>query len=59
MTPQALTGEVVALTIGHAPLTIGGRAAHAIGVNATVPGPLIRQVQAYRISRPVFGCVTP
>lgn len=40
--PQALTGEDIALTIGHAHLRIGGRDAHAVGINGTVPGPLIR-----------------
>ncbi len=40
--PEALGGEDIALTIGHAPLRIDGRAAHAVGINGTVPGPLLR-----------------
>ena len=40
--PPALTGEDIALTIGHVPLKIEGRPAHGIAINGTVPGPLIR-----------------
>src|SRR6185369_9219914 len=32
----------IALSIGHAPLRIDGRPAHAVGINGTVPGPLLR-----------------
>jgi CopA family copper-resistance protein len=37
-----LSGEDIALTVGHAPLNIGGRAAHAVGINGSTPGPLLR-----------------
>ena len=37
-----LSGEDIALTIGHAMHRVGGRPGHAIAVNGTVPGPLIR-----------------
>jgi FtsP/CotA-like multicopper oxidase with cupredoxin domain len=30
------------LTVGHAAVTIGGRVGHAIAVNGTLPGPLLR-----------------
>jgi len=40
--PSALSGEDIALTIGHAALRIDGRAAHGVAINGTVPGPLIR-----------------
>jgi len=40
--PQALSGERIDLTIGHAPLRIDGRKGHAIAINGAVPGPLIR-----------------
>ncbi len=30
------------LTVGHTPVTIGGRQGHAIAVNGTLPGPLLR-----------------
>ncbi len=40
--PQALTGEDIRLTIGHTPISVDGRAGHAVTINGTVPGPLIR-----------------
>jgi len=40
--PQAMSGERIDLTIGHAPLRIDGRKGHAIAINGAVPGPLIR-----------------
>ena len=38
----SLSGEDIRLTIGHASVTVDGRAGHAIAINGTVPGPLIR-----------------
>ena len=40
--PEALSGEDIALTIGHAAVRIDGRPGHAVAINGTVPGPLIR-----------------
>ncbi|WP_374470963.1 copper resistance system multicopper oxidase [Phenylobacterium sp.] len=40
--PSALEGEDIRLTIGHAPFQVDGRPGHAIAINGTVPGPLIR-----------------
>lgn len=37
-----LSGEDIRLTVGHAPLTIDGKTGHAVAINGTVPGPLIR-----------------
>ena len=37
-----LSGENIALTIAHAPFTVGGRTRHAIMLNGTLPAPLIR-----------------
>lgn len=37
-----LSGDDIRLTVGHAPLTIDGRTGHAVAINGTVPGPLIR-----------------
>lgn len=39
---QALSGEDIALTIGHAPVTVDGRRGHGVAINGQVPGPLIR-----------------
>ena len=38
----ALSGEKIDLSIGHAGVTLDGRAGHAVAINGTVPGPLIR-----------------
>lgn len=37
-----LTGPNAELMIAHTPFTVGGRTRHAITVNGTVPGPLLR-----------------
>jgi hypothetical protein len=42
-TPAAtLSGELIELTVDSAPVMVGGRRGHAITVNGTTPGPLIR-----------------
>src|SRR3546814_5092752 len=40
-----VSGTDIALRIAHQMMTIDGRASHAIGVNGTVPAPLIRLKQ--------------
>lgn len=40
--PPALSGEDIKLTIGHTSVTVDGASAHAVTINGTVPGPLIR-----------------
>lgn len=37
-----VSGEDISLKIAHQMLAIDGRSSHAIGINGTVPGPLIR-----------------
>jgi CopA family copper-resistance protein len=37
-----VSGEQIALTIGHSSLKVDGRPGHALAINGTVPGPLIR-----------------
>ncbi|HEX8534260.1 MAG TPA: copper resistance system multicopper oxidase [Allosphingosinicella sp.] len=37
-----LSGEEIALRVGHTPFTVGGRTGHAITLNGTLPGPLLR-----------------
>jgi L-ascorbate oxidase len=39
---EVLSGETIALTIGESHFSTGGRSAHAITVNGTLPAPLIR-----------------
>ncbi|HYD89454.1 MAG TPA: copper resistance system multicopper oxidase [Vitreimonas sp.] len=41
-TLSTLSGEDIALTVARLHLNVEGRAGHAIGLNGTVPGPLIR-----------------
>ncbi|GGB92839.1 multicopper oxidase PcoA [Novosphingobium endophyticum] len=40
--PDVLSGKEIALTIGESHFATGGRSAHAITVNGTLPAPLIR-----------------
>ncbi|HEY0113374.1 MAG TPA: copper resistance system multicopper oxidase [Allosphingosinicella sp.] len=41
-TLPTLSGENIALQIGHSPFKVGGRTGHALTINGTVPGPLLR-----------------
>ena len=45
-------GEDIALSVGHSRFTVGGRTAHAVTINGTLPAPLIRlrQGQTVRIA---------
>jgi CopA family copper-resistance protein len=47
--PPALSGQDIQLTIGHTPVTVDGAAAHAVTINGTVPGPLIRLKEGQRV----------
>ncbi|ALL15427.1 copper resistance system multicopper oxidase [Caulobacter henricii] len=51
-TLPTLSGQDIKLTIGHAPVTIDGKRGHAVAINGTVPGPLIRlkEGQTVRLS---------
>ena len=35
-------GNEIRSTIGHTALTVDGRSGHAVAINGTVPGPLLR-----------------
>jgi len=37
-----LSGEDIALRIGHAQMRVDGRDGHAVAINGTIPGPLLR-----------------
>ena len=56
--PQALGGDDIALTIGHVPLKIDGRMAHAVGINGSVPGPLIRLKEGQKVRLAVTNTLT-
>ena len=44
-----LSGEDIALTVGHSEFSTGGKTGHAITVNGTLPGPLIRLKEGQRV----------
>jgi CopA family copper-resistance protein len=44
-----VSGTDIALSVGHQAMTIDGRRQHAIGINGTVPGPLIRLKQGQQV----------
>ncbi len=41
-TLPTVSGENIAMTIGHTPFKVDGRVGHAVTINGTVPGPLVR-----------------
>jgi CopA family copper-resistance protein len=47
-TLPTVAGEDIHLTIAHHMLPVDGRSSHAIGINGTVPGPLIRLREGQR-----------
>ena len=48
-TLPTLSGEDIKLTVGHSMLQVGGRAAHVVTVNGTVPAPLIRLREGQKV----------
>ena len=46
---EVLSGENIALTIGHARFSVGGKTGHACTVNGTVPGPIIRLKEGQKV----------
>ncbi len=40
--PDALSGDSINLTVGHVRHRVDGKPGHAVAINGTVPGPLIR-----------------
>ena len=47
-TLPTLSGEDIKLTIGHTRVTIDGKPQHAVTINGTVPGPLLRLREGQR-----------
>jgi CopA family copper-resistance protein len=56
--PEILSGEKIALTIGHAAVTIDGKPGHAVAVNGTVPGPLIRLKEGQHVRLSVTNALS-
>ena len=48
-TLPTLSGNDIKLTIGHSEVTIDGKTGHAVTINGTVPGPLIRLKEGERV----------
>jgi CopA family copper-resistance protein len=48
-TMPTLSGEDIKLIIGHTPITIDGKTSHAVTINGTVPGPLLRLKEGQRV----------
>ena len=46
---EVLSGENIALSIGHMPFNLGGKVGHAMTVNGTLPGPVIRLKEGQRV----------
>ena len=44
-----LSGADIKLAIGHSAIDVDGRMGHAVTINGTVPGPLIRLTQGQRV----------
>ena len=44
-----LSGDDIKLIIAHTPITIDGKVGHAVTINGTVPGPLLRLKQDQRV----------
>lgn len=53
-----LSGQEIKLTIGHASLKVDGRAGHAVAINGTVPGPLIRLKEGQRVKLAVTNTLS-
>lgn len=47
--PETLSGESIALSIGQAHFSVGGKASHAFTINGTVPGPIIRLKEGQKV----------
>ncbi|MBS0384464.1 MAG: copper resistance system multicopper oxidase, partial [Proteobacteria bacterium] len=49
LSPSALSGSDIALTVGRTHLDVDGRMGHAVAINGTVPAPLIRLRQGQNV----------
>jgi CopA family copper-resistance protein len=49
VSPPALSGDTIDLAIGHAEMALKGRRGHALAINGTVPGPLLRLREGQRV----------
>ena len=54
-----LSGEEIAIRIAHQPFTVGGHTRHAIMMNGTIPGPLIRLREGQNVRIAVTNALGP
>lgn len=47
--PDVLSGEEIALTVGESHFSTGGRSAHAVTINGSLPAPLIRLREGQKV----------
>ena len=47
--PDTLSGEQIDLTVGHSAFQLGRRTGHAVTINGSMPGPLIRLREGQRV----------
>ncbi|MDO8324697.1 MAG: copper resistance system multicopper oxidase [Phenylobacterium sp.] len=47
--PEGLSGEEIKLSVGHAAVKLDGRVGHAVAINGSVPGPLIRLREGQKV----------
>jgi CopA family copper-resistance protein len=47
--PQSLSGDDIQLTVGHSSVMIDGHPSHAVTINGTSPGPLLRLKEGQRV----------
>ena len=53
-----VSGTDIALSIGHTPFSVGGKTGHAVTVNGTLPGPIIRLTEGQRVRLAVTNTLT-
>jgi CopA family copper-resistance protein len=46
---ETLSGEEIRLTVDHSAFATGGRTGHAVTLNGTIPGPLVRLKEGQRV----------
>ena len=55
---ETISGADIALSIGHTPFRVGGRSGHAVTVNGTLPGPIIRLKEGQKVRLAVTNTLT-
>ena len=55
---QTLSGDTIALKLGHATFGLNGKAGHALTVNGTMPGPILRLKEGQSVKLAVTNSLT-